>query len=121
MCGGLSKQTYQTQITPTTGNQKKPRIWLTGAKPMPLKPSVSRRRGFGGTTRPDGLVTPYHARTTAPAKKEAPATLEGAHGAEGLLWAENVRTARTQTTPALLAEQSGRAFSGPGRSYLKKK
>jgi hypothetical protein len=46
---------------------------------------------FGGTTRPDGLVTPYHARTTAPAKKEAPATLEGAHGAEGL-WAVSART-----------------------------
>jgi hypothetical protein len=26
------------------------------------------------------------------AQKEAPATLEGAHGAEGLLWAEHVRT-----------------------------
>jgi pilus assembly protein Flp/PilA len=29
------------------------------------------------------------------AQKEAPATLEGAHGAEGLLWAEHVRTTRT--------------------------
>jgi hypothetical protein len=47
---------------------KKAPVVQAGAKTMSqtiCKPTA----WFGGTTRPDGLVTPYHARTTAPAEK----------------------------------------------------
>jgi hypothetical protein len=50
-------------------------------------------------------------------QKRGPGILEGAHGAEGL-WAVS---AHTQTTPALCADQAGRAFGrlsgGPACRY----
>jgi hypothetical protein len=81
---------------------------------MPCDTICKPTAWFGGTTRPDGLTTRYHAQRTAPAKKEAPATLEGAHGAEGLLWAglvEHPPALRLRQTDA--AEQAGRAFGRP--------
>jgi len=51
--------------------------------------SSSNRPSMPNNSKKPPSLSPAALRT---AQKEAPATLEGAHGAEGLLWAEHVRT-----------------------------
>ena len=68
----------------------------------------------------DGLADSLARTKTAPAKKEAPATLEGAHGAEGLLWAEkcpiNPPTLRLRPTDG--AEQVGASIRPASRFII---